>query len=428
MDIEKNKEKALMRHTAIEELLNPQPDDFRTKEEKYRDAAEKVYYVPIGPEGNSFEMRQYSPSTIEKWYRACLNKGFDALYTKTRSDLGQSRVLTAENKETIKYYRSSFPRMNVAVMYRTMLDKNEIDPNKVSYSTVNRYVRTLKVVEQCEETTNKDMHRYERAHINEAWYADTMHGVNIVTEDGKSRKFYVITFIDDASRFIVGADIFFEDNYVNVMSVMHTAIAKYGKPTVLSMDCGAPYKNKQMSILAARLNIDLRYCKPYSPYMKGKIERLNNTISSHWIATIDFKTMHSLQDIRTSFYAWIDKYNSTVHSSIRMTPQDRFFDEVDRIKRISTEALDKAFLLEITRKVSADSVISIDSVLYEVPTRFANQKITIRHSPDMSHVYVVNADDSFTEISKLDKHANAIAKRNKPRLYKGDSNDDENNG
>ena len=41
---------------------------------------------------------------------------------------------------------------------------------------------------------------------------------------------YIIALIDDASRFITGIDVFYNDNFINLMSVMRAAIAKYGRP------------------------------------------------------------------------------------------------------------------------------------------------------------------------------------------------------
>ena len=46
----------------------------------------------------------------------------------------------------------------------------------------------------------------------------------------KKQKTYIIALIDDASRMIVGIDIFFNDNFVNLMSVIRGAVIKYGKP------------------------------------------------------------------------------------------------------------------------------------------------------------------------------------------------------
>ena len=61
------------------------------------------------------------------------------------------------------------------------------------------------------------MRRYERPHINEVWGGDTSVGPYLKTPDGKKHKVFIIALIDDASRFIVGIDIFFNENFINLI-------------------------------------------------------------------------------------------------------------------------------------------------------------------------------------------------------------------
>lgn len=79
-----------------------------------------------------------------------------------------------------------------------------------------------------ENNHSQDMRRYERVHINKVWCGNFSVGPYLKTDDGKKHKFYIITLIDDTSRFITGIDIFFNDNVVNLMSVMKSVVAKYG--------------------------------------------------------------------------------------------------------------------------------------------------------------------------------------------------------
>ena len=58
-----------------------------------------------------------------------------------------------------------------------------------------------------------------------------------------------------------------------------------------------------------------------------------------------------------------------------------FFSEPEQIRRLSEEDIRQDFLLEIERRVSADSVIVIDQIEYEVDYRFARQRIRLRYSP-----------------------------------------------
>ena len=105
----------------------------------------------------------------------------------------------------------------------------------------------------------------------------------------KKHRVYIIALIDDASRFITGIDVFYNDNFINLMSVMRSAIAKYGRPKVFNFDNGKSYKNKQMELLAARIGTTLSYCQPYTPTGKAKIERWFRTMKDQWMAALDMR-------------------------------------------------------------------------------------------------------------------------------------------
>ena len=90
------------------------------------------------------------------------------------------------------------------------------------------------------------------------------------------------------------------------------------------------------------------------------------------------------------------------------------------IRRLPDEQIESSFLLEIERRVSADSVIVIDQTEYEVDYRFAKQRITLRYTPDMKDLFVVEADGSLTPIHLLNKQDNSFVKRDKVRLTGGE--------
>lgn len=139
--------------------------------------------------------------------------------------------------------------MSASAIYRQLQENGSIKSGDISKSTVNRYITLLAL--ELKTTTNQDMRRYERPHINEVWCGDSSVGPYLKTPDGKKHKVYIIALIDDASRFIVGIDIFFNDNFVNLMYVIKSAVAKYGRPQMFNFDNGSSYKNKQMELLAA---------------------------------------------------------------------------------------------------------------------------------------------------------------------------------
>ena len=250
---------------------------------------------------------------------------------------------------------------------------------------------------------------------------DSSFGPKLTDTDGKKHRLYIIALIDDASRFVVGAGIFYHDNFLNLMAVMKSAVSKYGRPRIFNFDNGKSYRNRQMELLAARIGTTLSYCQPYTPTSKAKIERWFRTMKDQWIAGLDMQDFHSLEEIRASLFSYVQRYNQTPHSSLHgKTPQDRFFSEPELIRRLPAEQIEKDFLLEVERRVSADNVIVVDQVEYEVDCRFARQRIRLRYSPDMQQIYVVEPDGTLTPIRLLNKQENALVKRNKVHLCKGD--------
>ena len=413
MKEELKQEIALMRYGAIAPLIAGLDEAYPSQNAFYEEVSAKGI---AGPDG---KVRHYAPATIEKWYLNYKKYGFDSLVPKARADAGTSRKLDDGLQEQIRYLKQNYPRMSAAAIYRQLGSNGSIVYGQVSESTVCRFVNQVQA--ELRQTPHRDMRRYERPHINEVWCGDSSVGPKLTDTDGKKHRIYVIALIDDASRFITGADIFFNDNFVNLMSVMKSAIAKYGRPKVLNFDNGKSYRNRQMELLAARIGSTLSYCQPYTPTGKAKIERWFRTLKDQWMASLDMRDFHSLDELRGSLSSYVQHYNQSPHSSLHgQTPQDRFFSEPEQIRRLADGQLETDFLLEIERRVSADSVIVIDQVEYEVDYRFARQRIRLRYSPDMKDIFIVGPDGSLTPIRLLNKQENANVKREKVLLCKGD--------
>ena len=413
MEQEKKQAVALMRYSAIAPLITGTQDDYESLSAYFRTASAKGIKAPDG------SLRHYSPGTLEKWYLSYRKSGFDALIPASRSDCGVSRKIDDDLKEQIAYLKHQYPRMPAAAIYRLLQDNGSIRSGQLSESTVCRFINQLVLQEHL--TNNQDMRRYERPHINEVWCGDSSAGPWLKTPDGKKHRVYVIALIDDASRFILAADVFFNDTFINLMSVMKSAVSRYGKPKVFNFDNGAAYKNRQMELLAARIGSVISYCRPYTPTQKAKIERWFRTLKDQWMASLDMGEFHSLKELRGSLLTYIKSYNQRPHSSLRgISPQDRFFQEPELICRLPEKQIETSFLLEVERRVSADSVVVIDHVEYEVDYRFAKQRITLRYTPDMKDIFLVEPDGSLTPIRLLNKSENASVKREKVRLTGGD--------
>ena len=412
MEQQKKHDIALMKYAAIAPVVSGLPAQYHSFSEYFREVSERGIPHPDGG------LRHYAVSTIAKWYELYTKNGFDALQPAGRCDEGKSRKLDDALQEQIIYLKEHYPRMSAAAIYKQLQHNGSICRGELSESTVLRFVNRLALEKKL--TGNQDMRRYERPHINEVWCGDSSVGPYLKTPDGKKHRVYVIALIDDASRMIVGIDVFFGDTFVSLMSVLKSAVSKYGVPKVLNFDNGSAYKNRQMELLAARIGSTINYCRPYTPTAKAKIERWFRTMKDQWMASLDMRDFHSLDGLRGSLSAFVRTYNLSAHSSLQgKSPQDRFFSEPEKIRRLEMQKIEESFLLELERRVSADSVIVIEGVEYEVDFRFAKQRITLRYSPDMKNIFVVEHDGSLTPIRLLNKQENASVKREKIHLCGG---------
>jgi transposase InsO family protein len=414
MNDEVRQQIALFRYGILAPLISGTYDGSNSKKGFFRDAASKTYTNPRGMD--TF----LSASTLERWFYRYQKHGFDALLPQKRVDTGLSRKLDSDMTTQITYLKQEYPRIPATLIYQKLMDNGTINKGEISLSTVNRYINQLNL--KTKYTSNKDMHRYARPHINEVWCGDSSVGPYLLVE-GKKKKVWIIALLDDTSRMITGIDVFFHDTFVNVMSVMKSGVSKFGKPKILNLDNGSSYKNKQISLLAARIGTTLSYNPPYTPTGKAKIERWFKTLKQQWMSQLNMADFQNLDDLRRSLFAYVKFYNQRIHSSLNgLSPADRFFKESVLIKRLSAEQIEYGFLLELERRVSIDNVVVINNIEYEVNYRYSKQRILLRYSPDMKKIFIVDGfTGELTPIKLLNKQENAHIKRQKVCLTGGEN-------
>ena len=170
---------ALKRYAAITPLVSGTLDAYQSKSSFFKEAALKPYPAEDG------SMRHYSPAAIKHWYQNYLKSGFDGLMPRDRDDMGKSRVLDEACQEYIRHMKAQYPRIPAAALYRQMLSEGIITKNTVSESSVSRFVRHI--MDEKKQTTNRDMRRYERPHINEVWCGDSSVGPRLLSEGSKKK-------------------------------------------------------------------------------------------------------------------------------------------------------------------------------------------------------------------------------------------------
>jgi len=78
--------------------------------------------------------------------------------------------------------------------------------------------------------------RFEREHSNSLWQADFK-----LTDDDR----WIITSLDDHSRFVVGCKINLDATAENTIKLLEKAINKYGNPKQIITDQGTQFVNEK---------------------------------------------------------------------------------------------------------------------------------------------------------------------------------------
>ncbi len=86
---------------------------------------------------------------------------------------------------------------------------------------------------------------------------------------GRRKKVYLIAFIDDATRYVVGSRFFFDENRPRLEEVLKWAVIRHGIPDMVHCDNGGIYASHYLTRVCAELGTDLRHSRPYRPSGKG---------------------------------------------------------------------------------------------------------------------------------------------------------------
>lgn len=164
---------------------------------------------------------------------------------------------------------------------------------------------------------------FERATPNQMWQTD------IFTFRLGGKYAYVIGFMDDYSRFIVGADLFRSHTAENVLEVFRVAAGEYQPPKEMLTDNGREYVNwRGVTRFQAEMKkngIHHFKSRPHHPMTLGKIERFWETLWQEFLSRAQFE---SFESARERIRLWIKYYNhKRPHQGIEgLCPADRYFE------------------------------------------------------------------------------------------------------
>jgi transposase InsO family protein len=335
----------------------------------------------------------------------------EELMPRSRSDKGSTKKLSDKAINEIHRLKEKYPRLNAVYIHDRLIQEGFIKAT-VSTRAVQRFIKANDLKNPAASGSLKDRKAFEEPYFGAMWQCDTCYFPYVPDENGKKQRTYLLAIVDDHSRMIVGARLFFEDNAYNFQKVFKDAIATHGICEKLYADHGSPYENSQLSYICGSIGTVLIHAPVRDGAAKAKVERMFGVLKQRWLHGLDTGQIQSIDEFNRELAEAVRKHNLTVNSSTGHTPMDRFLATRGKIKRPKSEDwLDDCFMNRIIRKVKNDATLSFQNIQFDAPMQFIRQSVEVRFLPDRLHEAYIFDNEKRFPLKVTDKQANSKVKR-----------------
>jgi len=381
-DTQKAEEIAVNRHKIIAHIVAAM--------EENADAAKLMMLKKEACEQNGIHRR-----TLGRWIDAYQQRGFEGLKPVGR----ENRMPCAIPEELIQeavLLRREVPGRSVPQIIEILEMEGKAPPGFLKRTTLQDKLqergysaRQMKLYQQ----GGLAARRFQRQNRGDMWHSDIKFGP-FLTIDGVKKQIHLVSFLDDATRYVVHGEFYDSLDQTIVEDCFRKAILKEGVPRRVFFDLGKQYKNKWMSRACAILGIKLLFAKPYSPESTGKIERFNRTVES-FLDEVWLENCKTLDDYNRYFKVWLAEcYHTKVHGGLPkgVTPEIAYKTSKIPLRFVSPETVASAFMRVETRKVDKSGCISFCSKKYEVSALLVGRTVDVAYDPNDIQTLTVEHD------------------------------------
>jgi len=279
-----------------------------------------------------------SSSTFASWIRRFKAEGMAGLEDRPlgRRQPFDPGAKTEAAGEIAKQVLQENPQAGISKIQGEVYRRGLLD---IARETVRKMLRRDGVPPQ--ERPRKRRHykprerSFERANPNDLWQTD------IMTFMLKQQyRVYMIGFLDDNSRFIVGWGLYRFQTGANVLEVFRASIEKHGVPKEILSDNGRQYYTwrgrSQFTQTLTKLGIRHIRSRPYHPQTCGKIESFWRNLYQELLSNTPVATFEEAQ---SKIGEYIEFYNfKRPHQGIgQLVPADRYFKVAGQVQQLVEE-------------------------------------------------------------------------------------------
>lgn len=375
MDHDEKMTWAQFRFSVIAPLVCRRFENEEQKRALRKQILEQIYVTPDGQE------KRVHRRTVQQWLWLYKKYGLEGLLDSGRSTKGSCRAIPLVILDRAEALRRQEPARSIRTIL-SILDAEGFDVKSVSRSTLNTHLNLRGAGKHKLATEKGAFQRWEQRYANALWQGDTSAGLWLPdpTNPKKVKRTKLISFIDDASRVCVHAEFYWDEKLPSLVDCFRKALLKRGKPDRLLCDNAFIYHSNTFKLMCAHLRIEVSFCTAYRPEGKGKVEKHYGTIKRSFYVEAEHAGITTLDELNQFFWAWLTKeYHHVEHSSLNMTPIERFRKDEHLAQRVSPEAVRKALMLSAQRKVNErTAMVRIDSQWYQADPSLSGLNVEIR--------------------------------------------------
>lgn len=190
-----------------------------------RDLIKEAFILKVQQGWSTNRIAKYmsvSPRTIQRWHQLYADK--ESRYWKgTRNKRERAPRYGKDIREKVLDMRRELPSRSASTIHRFL--KAELGDNCPSVQSIRRYLREAGLVKE-RRYRDKNYITFEREFPNDLWQVD-FKGWDLV---GHMGKLHLLAFMDDCSRFVVGARWYMSDRAENVIHLLKRALESHGLP------------------------------------------------------------------------------------------------------------------------------------------------------------------------------------------------------
>jgi len=334
------------------------------------------------------EQTGLSERTLRRYLAKYRAEGFGGLKPKSKGRQPSAATIAPDVLEQAILLRREVPGRSVAQIIQILEWEGRIQPGQIKRSTLQERLakrgystRHMRLYAE----SGVAARRFQQRHRNRLWHSDIKYGPYLpIGPGGTMKQVFLVTFIDDATRFVLHGEFYPVMDKTIVEDCFRKAIQKFGVPEAVYFDNGKQYRSKWITRACSKLGIRLLFARPYSPEATGKVERFNRVVDS-FLSEAALEKPKTLERLNELFAVWLEEcYQHKPHSALenKCSPETAYrCCDKKPLRFVDPDELANAFLHCEARKVDKSGCISFMDRKYEVGLPFIGCTVDVVYDP-----------------------------------------------